>query len=159
MANLIRAVELAGQIRAGLAVEVERARQHRVLIRTMNADALFQHAHLRGAFNVRLAELEQEVADELSAFASATGLTEVTFEALGKKAPAATRNLTDIFAEVRSLAGALHELDILNRELAERALTLVRGYVTAVSGGPMTYDRRGATTAGTATLSTAVRVV
>ncbi len=157
MSDLRRAVELTEKIRGALAEEVERAREQRILIRTMNADALFLRAQARADFNVKLAEMERDLALALDAAGGALGLREITLEALRARAPGDGESLTATFAEVRALAGALHELDTLNRELAERALGFVRGYVNAVAGPPAAYDRRGAAAAGPP-LSTARRV-
>lgn len=157
MEQLRRAVEATEQIREALAVEVEQARHQRILIRKLDADGLFVRAEQRGRFNVALARMEEQLARHLAEAGAALGLGEVTLEAIRPRAPALAQQLGDRFAEVRALAAALHELDTLNKHLADRALACVGGYVHALTAKPEAYDRRGAATTG-ASLTTASRV-
>jgi predicted RNA-binding Zn ribbon-like protein len=159
MEHLANAAKTTEQIRAALEHEVGAAREHRRLIRMMDADGLLARSQSRAEFNGRLAQLEMDLAGHLAAAGAALGLREVTLEALRERAPRDTARLSDRLAEVRALASALAELDALNKMLAERALVCVRGYVNAVVGAaPAAYDRRGATAAHPQ-LTTASRVV
>jgi hypothetical protein len=144
-------------MRQALAAEVARAREQRLLIRRLDAEGLVQRARLRAEFNTTLAELQAALAQHLTAGAAAFSLTELSIDQLRRRAPREGRRLADTLAEVRGLAGALQELDTLNRMLAERALACVRGYVSALTAQPAAYDRRGLATAGSA-LRTASRV-
>jgi hypothetical protein len=143
---LRRAIEITEQMREALAAEVGRAREQRLLIRKLESDKLFQRAQQRAAFNVALTQLEGELAGEFRELGRALGLTEVNLEVLRVRLPNEARKLTDSFAQVRALAAALQELDALNRHLAARALSCVRGYVNALVGPANAYDRRGAST-------------
>lgn len=146
MDQLKRAIETTERMREALTAEVGRAREQRLLIRKMDSDRLFVNAQARADFNVNLARLETALAEHLAAAAQALGLREVTIEGFRTRAPAETRRLADVFAQVRALAAALQELDALNRLLASRALACVRGYVNALTAPPTAYDRRGAST-------------
>jgi glutathione S-transferase len=143
---LTRAIEITERMREALAAEVGRAREQRLLIRKLESDKLFQRAQLRAAFNATLVDLEAQLAHELTAAGQRLGLAEVSVEALRARIPTEARKLADSFAQVRALAAALQELDALNRQLAARALSCVRGYVNALVGPANAYDRRGAST-------------
>jgi hypothetical protein len=143
---LTRAIEITERMREALAAEVGRAREQRLLIRKLESDKLFQRAQLRAAFNATLADLEAQLGHELTTAGQRLGLTEVSIDSLRARIPAEARKLADSFAQVRALAAALQELDALNRQLAARALSCVRGYVNALVGPANAYDRRGAST-------------
>jgi hypothetical protein len=137
------ALEKAAQLRDALAAEVESARDERQLLRTLDARGLFARAATRNHFLAEVARLERELAAALSRAAAALGLSELTLEALRARAPGPGERLAHTLSEVRALAGALHEIDRLNLQLAGRALACVRGYVEAVQPAPRAYDRRG----------------
>jgi hypothetical protein len=143
---LKRATEITEQMREALAAEVGRAREQRLLIRKLESDKLFQRAQLRAAFNVALVQLENELGHELTAAAQKVGMREVSIEGFRAHLPQEARQLADSFAQVRALAAALQELDALNRQLAARALSCVRGYVNALVGPANAYDKRGVST-------------
>ncbi len=141
--ELENALETAGRLRDALSAEVESARRERHLLRALDASGLFARAAQRSQFLAEVARLERELAASLSRGASALGLSEVTLDALCARAPASGERLASTLSEVRSLAGALQEIDRLNLQLAGRALACVRGYVEAVQPAPRAYDRRG----------------
>jgi hypothetical protein len=146
---LKRAIEITERMREALAAEVGRAREQRLLIRKLESDKLFQRAQERAVFNVTLVDLETHLTQELAAAGRSLGLPEVTIEGLRSRVPTEGRKLADSFAQVRALAAALQELDALNRQLAARALSCVRGYVNALIGPANAYDRRGVSTTRT----------
>jgi hypothetical protein len=143
---LKRAIEVTERMREALAAEVGRAREQRLLIRKLESDKLFQRAQLRAAFNVALVQHDNELGQLLSAAAQELGLREVNADAFRPHFPREAAKLAATFAEVRALAAALQELDALNRQLAARALSCVRGYVNALIGPANAYDRRGVST-------------
>jgi hypothetical protein len=147
METLKRAIEVTERMREALAAEVARAREQRLLIRKLDSEKLFQRAQDRAQFNATLARLESELGAELAAAGQRLGLSEVSTDSLRTRVPGEARKLADSFAQVRALAAALQELDALNRQLAARALSCVRGYVNALVGPPNAYDRRGMSTA------------
>jgi hypothetical protein len=157
MQQLRKAIEVTERMREALAAEVTRAREQRVLIRRLDSDGLATCARLRAEFNLLLASLETELGQHLGAAAQILAMREVTLDRLRARVPAEGTRLAEVLAQVRGLAGALQELDGLNRLLSERALGFVRGYVKALTAQPAAYDRRGAATASR--VSTASRVI
>ncbi|HXU83286.1 MAG TPA: flagellar export chaperone FlgN [Polyangia bacterium] len=147
METLNRAIEITERMRDALAAEVARAREQRLLIRKLDSAKLFERAQLRAQFNATLAQLEAELAAELAEVGQRLGLREVSIDVLRTRNPGEARKLAESFAQVRALAAALSELDALNRQLAARALSCVRGYVNALTGPANAYDRRGMSTA------------
>jgi len=149
METLKRAIEVTERMREALAGEVGRAREQRLLIRKLDSEKLFQRAQARAQFNATLVDLEAHLAHELTTAGQTLGMPEVSIETLRARIPAEARRLADSFAQVRALAAALQELDALNRQLAARALSCVRGYVNALVGPANAYDRRGVSTSRT----------
>jgi hypothetical protein len=143
MPSLDRAIATSRSLKEALDGEVVRAQGERVLLRKFDVEGLLARATMRGEFNASVVSLEQELALHLREAGRVLGLEEVTLATLAQKAPRETSALSAILAEVRALAGALAELDELNRRLAQRATACVRGYLNAVSSDPAGYDRRG----------------
>jgi hypothetical protein len=144
MQHLERAIEIGAGLKAALEAEVVRAQGERVLVRQFDVDGLFKRATQREAFNAEVVRLQQALATELREIARYHGLEQVTLESLGALAPEPAGRLSAVLAEVRALAGALAELDDLNRKLAHRASACVKGYLQALSIRTSGYDRRGA---------------
>src|ERR1700747_2480880 len=117
MNQLEEALTVVDSIREALEVEVERARQERALIRTMDIDGLVARASLRASFNDRVRGLQGELASALAAVGSALRLRGVTIASLGAVLPGPAGRLDEGLAAIRSLAAALAELDDLNRIL------------------------------------------
>jgi hypothetical protein len=143
MDNLENAIAVTTQIRDALRAEVERARAERVLIRAMDIDGLMRRAGARAEWNALVNQKQAQLSSELAQVARVHGLSEVTIDGLRGIAPGPTDRLAQAFAEVRSLASALAELDDLNRALGQRALSFVRAYLSALSPRAAAYDRRG----------------
>ena len=141
---LEEALAIALELRRVLELEVERARREREVLRTLDSDRLFASAAARAGFNAEVAGLESTLAGALARAAGAMGLSEVTLQRLAVKAPKGAAQLSETLADIRSLAGALAELDRLNLMLAGKALACVQGYLTALDPAPSAYDRRGA---------------
>ena len=157
MDELEAAIAIAERLRASLEAEIERSRAQRLLIRSLDSDALFESARRRELFNHRVAALDGELRAAVAAAALRLGLAGSSLSALRLAAPAAGRRLAARFAELRSLLQALREIDQLNSALTLRALRWVRGCITALAPGSAGYDRRGSQ-AALGRLSTAVRV-
>jgi len=143
MDHLENAITITQEIRDALRAEVDRARAERALIRAMDVEGLLRRATARGEWNALCNQRQAQLSAELAQAARAHGLSEVTIDRLRGVAPAATERLAQTFAEVRSLAAALAELDDLNRTLGQRALSFVRAYLGALNPRPAAYDRRG----------------
>jgi hypothetical protein len=156
MDALNRAIVVTEQIIDALRAEVVESRHHRVAIRTLDTTCLLARGQARAMFTAHLEELQATLAGELASAGQALRLPEVTVDGLRRFAPAQGQRLADGFARVRTLAGSLKELDVLNQMLASRALACVRGYTRALVGPPAAYDRRGQSTSRS-TLSTSSR--
>jgi hypothetical protein len=154
---LEEALSTAAELRDLLQAEVQRAREERGVLRTLDAARLFESASARAAFNADVARLESALAARLARAAGALGLPEVTMARLALRAPKPAGALAAILADVRALAGALAELDRLNLALAGRALACVQGYLDALSPRPAAYDRRGLRAASAARSATSSR--
>ncbi len=146
---LEEALATAHELRRALESEVERAQREREVLRTLDSDRLFAGAAARAGFNAEVARLETALAGALSRAAAAMGLSEVTLHRLSGRSPEGAAELARTLADIRSLAGALAELDRLNLMLAGRALACVQGYLTALNPTPAAYDRRGLRAAAT----------
>lgn len=121
------AFALAEQLKAALTGEIANAREERGLLRALDGKGLLERSARRQQFNTTAAALERQLVAALNA------------------TPLRSIDLTQALSEVRSLAAALGELDVLNHHLAERSLKIVRGYTNAVAPKPAAYDRLGRT--------------
>ena len=141
--SLPLALDIALKLRASLATEVARSQESRAVLKTLDTPALLAQAILREAFNQHSAWLASELARHLGAFAQQHGMTAITLEQVRRLAPFEGEQLSGVFAEIRALSQALSELDDINQQLAEKALTVVRAYVTHLAPRPSAYTRRG----------------
>ncbi len=141
--SLLSALALLKQLQAALSDEIVRARDERTLLRTLDGKALLERTVRRQQFNATTASLERQLAVEVARAAAVSGLKEVTIANLAEVGGADGAALKDALAELRSLAAALGELDVLNHHLAERTLKVVRGYTETLIARPSAYDRMG----------------
>jgi hypothetical protein len=155
--SLEPAAAAALRLRDALAAEVEEARSERQLLRHLDSAGLFARAARRSQFLAESARLERALAAALARAAGALGLPEVTIARLERAAPAEARQVSAALGEIRALAGALRELDLLNASLAQRALACVRGYVEALAPAPRAYERGGARATSAAVLTVSSR--
>ena len=144
MDHLDRAAQILDRLRAMLEAELVQARGQRLLIRALDIEGLFERARQRGAFNAQLAQLERALGESLEAAGHALDLAQVTLADLRKAAPEASQRLDACMADVRALASSLREIDAVNLTLGGRALSRVRGYLSALAPRTVAYDRRGA---------------
>lgn len=145
--SLSLALDTAVKIRSSLATEVARSQESRAVLKSLDAPILLAQASLREAFNQHSAWLTAELAKHLGQFAQEHGLADITLAQLRALSPLEGEQLTCVFAEIRALSQALRELDQVNQQLAEKALTLVRAYVTHLAPTPSAYTRWGQPTA------------
>lgn len=125
--------------------EIARARSQRDLIQNFASQALLDRAVLRENFNRIVNELQVELAKHLTAVGEEFGLASVTVEALSQVANEPAARLVAGLARIRASASTLSELDALNRQLAQRANAMVRGYLSALTGNSAIYNQRGET--------------
>jgi hypothetical protein len=143
MNELDHAAQIIERLRTALETELVQARGQRLLIRDLDTPGLLERARQRSVFNAQLAQLEEALGKALAATGKALGLGQVTLVDLRRAAPETAQVLEGLLAEVRNLAGALREIDALNRKLGERALGRVRATLSAMCPRAVAYDRRG----------------
>lgn len=143
MNPLEHALDVANRMRDAFQAELQEARLQRILIRQLDVQGLFERARRRGEFNVRLAQLQEDLSDALGACATEIGVERVTTDVLHTSGIAAAGKLAEGLSELRASAQALQEIDGMNQVLAKRALSCVRGYLSAVSPHASVYDRHG----------------
>jgi hypothetical protein len=141
--SLRTALDVAQQLKTALAREVQRSKEVRAVLRSMDSRALLAQASLREAFNHHSRWLSSELARALGLYASGEGLTDITLAELRERAPLDGALLSDVFAEIRALTASLAELDAFNHQLSQRALTFVQAYVDTFAPRPTAYTRRG----------------
>lgn len=141
--SLTQALDIALKLRATLSTEVARSQESRAVLKSLDTPTLLAQASLREAFNQHSAWLSAELGRHLAAFAQQHGLADITLEQVRSLAPFEGEQLSAVFAEIRALSRALAELDQLNQQLAEKALSVVRAYVTHLAPRPNAYTRRG----------------
>ncbi len=137
------ALTIVEQLKEALVEEIVRARDERALLRTLDAARLLDRSTRRQQFNAFAAGLERQLAAEIARASAASGLPEATIAGLAKVGGEDGAKLAASLAELRALAAALGELDVLNHHLAERTLKVVRGYTQALTARPNAYDRLG----------------
>jgi hypothetical protein len=130
-------------MRQALQAELEQAREQRVLVRKLDVQGLFERARLRGEFNVKLAQMQDELGAALTATASVLGVERVSLDVLHTSGILEASKVAQALSELRASAQALQEIDTLNQVLARRALACVRGYLSALSPRADVYDRYG----------------
>src|SRR5512142_2666559 len=116
---LEEALAITVELRRVLESEVERSRNERQSLKSLDSDQIFAGAAARSSFNASVADLESRLAGALARAAGRIGATEVTLERLAERAR-------------------------LNLLLAGRAMACVQAYLTALQPAPTAYDRRGA---------------
>ena len=143
MDPLEHALDVATRMRQALQAELEEAREQRVLVRKLDVQGLFERARRRGEFNVKLAQMQDALGEALAATANILGVERVSLDVLRTSGILAASKVAQALSELRASAQALQEIDALNQVLARRALSCVRGYLSALSPRADTYDRYG----------------
>ncbi len=143
MDPLEHALDVATRMRQALQAELDEAREQRVLVRKLDVQGLFERAQRRGEFNVKLAQMQDELGAALVATAGVLGVDRVSLDVLHTSGIHAASKVAQALSELRASAQALQEIDALNQVLARRALACVRGYLSALSPRADVYDRYG----------------
>lgn len=136
--------EVLGRLDEALRAEIARAQTQTARLTALDAEAALSYARERAAFTQQLAGLEQELAARVGETARALGLATFEVTDLLRRYPEPARRLADGLASVRAQAATLRRHDMLNRLLADRARACVSAWLTALTGPPAAYDRRGA---------------
>jgi len=143
MDPLEHALDVATRMRQALQAELDEAREQRVLVRKLDVQGLFERARRRGEFNVKLAQMQDDLGAALDATAQVLGVQRVTLDVLHTSGILDASKVAQALSELRASAQALQEIDNLNQVLARRALSCVRGYISALSPRAAVYDRYG----------------
>jgi hypothetical protein len=143
MDPLEHALDVATRMRQALQAELDQAREQRVLVRKLDVQGLFERARRRGEFNIRLAQMQDELGAALEETANVLGVERVSLNVLHTSGINQAGKVAQALSELRASAQALQEIDALNQVLARRALACVRGYVSALSPRADVYDRHG----------------
>jgi hypothetical protein len=143
MDPLEHALDVATRMREALQAELGESRTQRVLVRKLDVQGLFERARQRGEFNVKLAQLQEELGAVLSAAATVLGVERMSLDVLHTSGLLAASKVAQALSEMRASAQALQEIDNFNQVLAKRALACVRGYLSALSPRGDVYDRYG----------------
>jgi FlgN protein len=136
------AVTCAAELRLELEAEVVRAREERVVLRSLDGGRIQQRLEERLEFLQRAELLQQRLRVAQAAAANELGLAESTADAIATRSPRG-KELAALLSDVRALASTLGELAALNQSLAERALGCTRAYTRAMSPRPAAYGRLG----------------
>ena len=150
MQHIERAIATSQALAEVLDEEVVRAQSQHELIRNFDSQALLDRAAVRQNWNRIVKDLQKELAAHLQAVAAEYGLSVVSVDTLSQVMSEPAGRLANTLARVRALAASLSELDALNRQLAQRANAMVRGYLSALTGNGSTYNQRGESRAHTA---------
>jgi len=129
-----------------LATEIERLRDAGNALASLASERIYAHARAREEFNRALARHQDELAAALEEVRAELQLPEMTLPLLTAAAPTHAHEITAVFARIRVLAARLEERDKQLKEMLEKGLALVSGYLAAVRPPTQAYDRRGAVT-------------
>ena len=129
-----------------LAGEIERLRDAGDALASLASDRIMGHARARDEFNRALARRQEMLADALERARVALKLPEMTLTLLTQAAPVEGAELSAVFTRIRVLAGRLDERDRQIREMLDKGLAVVTGYLSALRPPTQAYDRRGIVT-------------
>ncbi|MBS2024817.1 MAG: flagellar export chaperone FlgN [Deltaproteobacteria bacterium] len=141
--SLADAVNIAETLRSEIEVEVGRAREERVVLRSLDGQKIQARMEEKVAFQDRTEELLYRLQEAQKAAARELDLNDASAESLAKVRPEEGRALSNVILQIRALAATLAELTALNRDLAARALGCARAYLHAIAPRPTAYGRRG----------------
>jgi hypothetical protein len=143
-AGLDEAVRASRLLTEQLQQQIRLTRQASGTLGSLDSEALFAYAEQRQVFHNTAERLQRVLAQALARAGSELGVKTVTLASLHQQAPAQARALAAAFSDLRRFAAELDALDTLHREMLERSLQCVRGYLSAVQPRATAYDRRGA---------------
>lgn len=142
--TLTHALEAAHALRDELEQEVGRARDERLILRSLDGLKLQASIGQRQAFLGRAQQLQETLRAAQAAAARALGLEDPSAESIQRLLPERGALFASLLGQIRALAATLSELSALNRSLSERALGCTRAYVQALAPPPHAYGRLGA---------------
>jgi hypothetical protein len=141
------AVACAEELEGELTKELARARGERHALKSLDTVKIEEHAQERRDFQERAETLQLRLRDLLHLAARELGIPEEGAEGVVSqlaRAGSAGAQIAFAVKKIGALATTLSQVNTFNQLLAERALSVTRAYVRALSPRPAAYDRRGA---------------
>ncbi len=157
MDELEQAIAITETLRTHIEAEIERARDRRALIRSLDSAGLLESVRHREDFNRQVARLEHELSELTARALQRRGLAKGNLTALVRAEPGRGEALASRLGELRELVRSLRHADATNQNVTRHALRWIRSCVSTVAPSPVAYDRRGAAQAA-GPISTSCRV-
>ncbi len=157
MDELEQAIAITETLRTLIEDEVERARQRRAMVRSLDSNGLLESVRHREEFNRQVARLESELSEVMARALRQRGLAQGRLSDLVRSVPVRGESLARRLGELRGLVKTLREMDTATQNVTQHALRWIRSCVATVAPAPVAYDRRGAAQESGA-ISTAWRV-
>ena len=140
--------------------ELARGRQLGSALARLDGEGILKFVSERTSFIDDVERLQNELGTHLAKAGRQLGLNEVTVASLSTKAPDQAERLARGFSTVRELSHELKLHEQVHRQLLEKGLALVNGYLSALRPAGTSYDRHGSTSGqGTPVASTFSRRV
>jgi hypothetical protein len=157
---LEEALVVCDALTAALQAELTRGRQLGSALARLDGEGILRFVSERTTFMDDVGHLQADLAGHLARAGRHLGLGEVTLSSLSTKAPEQAEALARGFSVIRELSHELKLHEQVHRQLLEKGLALVNGYLTALRPAGTSYDRRGSTSSqGTPLASTFSRRV
>lgn len=157
MDEIEQALAITETLRTLIEEEVERARQRRALVRSLDSGGLLESVRHRDEFNRQVARFESELCELTTRALRRRGLTQGNLTTLVSSDPVHGAALARRLSELRELVRTLRETDAVTQNVTRHALRWIRSCVATVAPTPVAYNRRGEARDGGA-ISTAWRV-
>jgi hypothetical protein len=160
IAALDDALVVCDALVAALQAELTRGRQLGSALACLDGEGILRFVSERTTFIDDVGRLQNELGAQLAKAGRQLGLAEVTLATLSTKAPEQAEALARGFSITRELSHELKLHEQVHRQLLEKGLALVNGYLSALRPAGSSYDRRGSTSSqGTPVASTFSRRV
>jgi len=144
---------------SALQSELHRGRQLGSALARLDGEGILNFVSARTTFIDDAGSMQNELAAHLSRAGRQLGLSEVTLATLSSKAPEQAEALARAFSLIRELSQELKLHEQVHRQLLEKGLAIVNGYLSSVRPVGSSYDRRGSMNQGTPIASTFSRRV
>jgi hypothetical protein len=148
------ALVVCDALSSALQAEIHRGRQLGSALSRLDGEGILSFVSARTTFIDDAGSMQNELAAHLARAGRQLGLTEVTLVTLSAKAPDQAEALARAFSLIRELSQELKLNEQVHRQLLEKGLAIVNGYLSAVRPAGSSYDRRGSMSQGTPLAST-----
>jgi hypothetical protein len=142
-----------------LQAELTRGRQLGSALARLDGEGILNFVSARTTFIDDVGLLQNNLALHLAKAGRQLGVGEVTLGTLSAKAPEQAEELARAFSLIRELSHELKLHEQVHRQLLEKGLAIVNGYLSALRPAGSSYDRRGSMSQGTPIASTFSRRV